>query len=471
MLAGSPEIAQPRLLAAELIAAYAVRCWRDPAKDERFDSAAHIAYRALLDTLGVAVAGSNDDATCMARAYVASMLDSGDALDWTTGRRLPAESAALVNGIAAHVLDFDDVMTPMRAHVSATVVPALTALAKQTSCTGREFAAAFIAGFEVMAKFARVMALDHYSRGWHSTSALGILGTTVACGVLLRLDAPQMCNALGLAVAQASGSRENFGSMAKSFQAGHCAASAVRAALLARSGFTAAATAIDGRYGYMTLYASGEDLLPDLAALGEGEPEILHIGLDLKKYPCCYAVQRALDAALDIRRDSRLLPAEIEEVSILTSAGGLQALRREFPRTGLEAKFSMEYAIAAMLVNGRIGFDSFTDKAIGQSQVVELAARVAVTEASGPVLPRWSELTIRTRSGAVHQRCVKVAHGDAGDPLSDREVIEKAVDCFAWVGRTGDVSIFAERVLNMGGIAVSELIEQCCVLAPVSTED
>ena len=186
----------------------------------------------------------------------------------------------------------------MRAHVSATLVPALLALHDRAPASTPGFAPAYIAGFEVMAKFARVMALNHYSKGWHSTSALGILGVTTACCVLLDLDEPSTLNALGLAVAQAAGTRENFGSMAKSFQAGICAAGAVRAALLAGSGFTAAPAAIDGPNGYMRLYADGEDLHEALAELGRPPLEIEATGIDQKKYPCCYAVHRALDGVI-----------------------------------------------------------------------------------------------------------------------------------------------------------------------------
>jgi 2-methylcitrate dehydratase PrpD len=455
-----------RTPAASRIAAYAVRQWREPIRDGRGAAAARVAYRALLDTLAVAIAGQREDATRIVRASTRELAGAGDAVDWGTGTRLPAETAALVNGVAAHVLDYDDVMTPMRAHVSATLVPALAALAARTGASGQRYADAFTAGFEVMAKFTPVMALDHYSKGWHSTSALGILGTTAACGVLLRLDEAQLCDALGLAVAQASGSRENFGAMAKSFQSAHAAASSVRAALLAQAGFTASANAIDGPYGYMKLYAGGEDLDAALASLGEGEPEILRIGLDLKKYPCCYALHRALDGAFDIRRASAVQPQEIERFDILTSAGGLQALRREPPRTGLEAKFSMEVGIAMALLDGRIGLDSFSDAAVQRQDVARLAARVSVTEAPGAILPRWSDITIRTRAGAVHQRRVAVAHGDAPDPLTDRELVDKAVDCFAWAGWPGDASAFAASVLALGERPLAEAICSCCALAP-----
>ena len=260
----------PRLVvdsraAGPVIARFASTCRSRPLSAEQ----RQVAFRALLDTFCVAVAAQDDETVNFARDYACEFAGSGQGAAWVTGQRLPFETAAWLNAVAAHVLDYDDVLTPMRAHVSTTMVPALLALHDRAPASSPGFAAAYIAGFEVMAKFARAMALNHYSKGWHSTSALGILGVTFACCVLLDLDERRALNALGLAVAQAAGTRENFGSMAKSFQAGVCAAAGVRAALLASSGFTAAASAIDGPNGYMRLYADSEDLSDVLAQLGQ----------------------------------------------------------------------------------------------------------------------------------------------------------------------------------------------------------
>lgn len=418
------------------------------------------AYRALLDTVAVAIAGRNEATVKIAEDY-ARTLGSGNATVWTTGETLHPEAAAWVNGVAAHVLDYDDVMTMMRGHISVAMVPALAALAQTTGATGERFAAAYIAGFEVMAKFSRVMALPHYSKGWHSSSALGVLGATVACGVLLGLDEAQLVNALGLAVAQAAGSRVNFGSMAKSFQAGQCNAAAVRAALLAQKGFTANASAIDGKYGYMALYAANEVLAPALATLGRtyaGPLEIEATGIDIKKYPCCYAIHRALDALFALVHQHKLTVDQITRVAVTNSAGGLEALIRHLPTTGLEAKFSMEYNIAAALIDGAIKLASFDEAKVKRDDVAVLMPRVSVTEAPGSILPRWSDVKLTLKDGRVVQQRVSVARGDAGDPLSDAELIDKAADCFAFGRFAGDAHAFGERALNMRGVRVDQII-------------
>jgi 2-methylcitrate dehydratase PrpD len=300
-----------------------------------------------------------------------------------------------------------------------------------------------------MAKFARAMALPHYSKGWHSTSALGILGTTTACAVLLGLPIDQTAHALGLAVAQASGSRENFGTMAKSFQSAHGAACSVRAALLARHGMTASDTAIDGPFGFMSLYAAREDISSALGALAKDGLEIDSTGIDIKKYPCCYALHRALDAIMDLARLHGVSAGEVNAVQVMTSAGGLQALMSRPPASGLEAKFSMEFGIACALSEGVVRLASFSDEAVLRADIRQMMAKVHVAEASGDILPRWSQVSLQLMDGTALNRKASIAHGDAGDPLSDEELIRKVEDCFVFGRYEMNARDFANKVFTL----------------------
>lgn len=415
----------------------------------------HPAYRALLDTVAVAIAGRNEPAVHLAQDY-ARTLGGGNATAWHSGESMHAEAAAWLNGVAAHVLDYDDVMTMMRGHVSVAMVPALVALAQTHGASGERFATAYLAGFELMAKLSRVMALPHYSKGWHSTSAMGVLGAALACSVLLGLNAAQTTHALGLAVAQAAGTRGNFGTMAKSFQAGQCNAAAVRAALLAQSGFTASDAALDGKFGFLALYAAREDVAPALATLGAAPLEIEATGIDIKKYPCCYAIHRALDALFALCRQHGLRAEDIARVAVTNSAGGLDALQSRLPVNGLEAKFSMEYNMAAALLDGVIRLSSFDEARIGRAQITALMRRVVVREAAGDILPRWSHVKLTLRDGSVQEKRVAIAHGDAGDPLRDAELLDKAADCFAFGRYDGDAWAFGQRVLNCGDMRLDE---------------
>jgi 2-methylcitrate dehydratase PrpD len=413
------------------------------------DAQRHQAYRAMLDTIACAIAGRADDAPRLAAEYQRGFASAGNATVWATGETMHPECAAFVNGVAAHVLDYDDVMTPMRGHISVAMVPALCALAQTTGASGQQFSTAYLAGFELMAKFARVMALPHYSRGWHSTSALGVLGATLACSVLLGLSEKQTSHALGLAVAQAAGTRQNFGAMAKSFQAGQCNAAAVRAALMAQSGFTASPDAIDGKFGYLALYASGEDVASALSALGTAPLEIDAMGIDIKKYPCCYAIHRALDGLLAMRKSHALTPANVTKITITNSAGGLDALLPLPPVNGLQAKFNMAYCMAAGLTDGAIRLASFDDAQVMRPEIRALLPKVSLQEAPGAILPRWSHLRIELAGGEVLEQRVNTARGDAGDPLGDAELIEKVADCFSFGGFDADAGAFARHVFGL----------------------
>jgi 2-methylcitrate dehydratase PrpD len=444
--------------ASRQIAAYATRFASAPLSDTQ----RHQAYRALLDTVAVTIAGRNDEAPRLATAYMRGFAGSGSATHsatlWATGETLHPECAAFVNGVTAHVLDYDDVMTPMRGHISVAMVPALTALAQTIGADGQRFSTAYLAAFELMAKFSRVMALPHYSRGWHSTSALGVLGATLACSVLLGLDETQTSHALGLAVAQAAGSRQNFGAMAKSFQAGQCNAAAVRAVLLAQAGFTASPDAIDGKFGYLALYGSGEDMSPVLAALGNDPLEIDATGIDIKKYPCCYAIHRALDGLLALRKSHALTTASVAKLEITNSAGGLDALLADPPGNGLEAKFNMAYCMSAALVDGAIRLASFDDAQVMRPEIRAFLPKVSLQEAAGPILPRWSNVRIALSNGQILEQRVNTARGDAGDPLSDAELVEKVADCFSYGDFDLDAKTFAQSLFGLAHRRVDDAI-------------
>ena len=285
-----------------------------------------------------------------------------------------------------------------------------------------------------------------------------MLGATLACSVLLGLTETQTAHALGLAVAQAAGSRQNFGAMAKSFQAGQCNAAAVRAALLAQAGFTASGDAIDGRFGYLALYGAGEDVSPALSALGTPPLEIDAMGIDIKKYPCCYAIHRALDGLLALRTAHALTTANVARIDITNSAGGLDALLPQPPANGLEAKFNLAYCMAVALADGAIRLASFDDARVLRPEIRAFLPRVGLHEAPGAILPRWSHVRVELHNGQVLEQRVNTARGDAGDPLSDAELIEKVADCFAYGNLDADAGAFARHVFGLSKRRVCDAI-------------
>lgn len=408
--------------------------------------------RALADTYAVAVAGRGEPASRAAYRYlqdnalVRAEAAPGLARLWGSPGWASAEIAAWHNGVVGHVLDFDDVNVPQRGHPSVVLWPALLAIAQARDLDGSRLDAAFTVGLEVLVKLSRAFAAPHYAAGWHSTASIGVLGAVAACGYLLELDARELTHALGLAVAQAAGSRENVGTQGKSFQAGQASGAAVRAALLASAGFEASARAIDGPHGYLGLYAANATVDESLAGLGAAPLELERSGLDVKQYPMCYATHRAIDAVLALREAHALRLAAVERIDVKGSPGAFVPLVHPRPKTGLEGKFSLPYAMAAALADGQVRLASFTDEAVARPEIQRFFDRVHWSEENGEVASRAAEVQVQLLDGRRMAQRVDLLRGSAQLPLSDAQLEAKLDDCLNW-GRAAPLERGGGRLL------------------------
>jgi 2-methylcitrate dehydratase PrpD len=406
------------------------------------------ARRSILDTLGVALAGSREEASRVAREALAGD-GAGPAGVWGTSLRVPAEAAALLNGVSAHALDFDDVSPASTSHPSAVVLPACVACAETAGSSGAELLAAYAAGVELMAKLGRAMGEAYYRRGWHATSVLGPPAAAAAAAKLLAGDAEVILHALGIAASTASGLRRNFGSMTKPLHAGHAARSAVTAARLAAAGFTADDQALEGPLGFFEVFGAGATVA------GLGSPwELEDPGLALKRYPCCYATHRALDAVLQLRDSNPELALPVSAVVVEVPAGALAPLRPGLPSSGLEGKFSMAYLVAVALLLGSVPLNAFTDEAVADPGVRALAGRVEVREdpalggGLGGAEGRGVRVAVRGPSGEVVSTEVELASGSPGRQLTFEEVTAKFRGC-ADVGDVEGVATLPDLVLTL----------------------
>jgi 2-methylcitrate dehydratase PrpD len=214
--------------------------------DDSPEAAIDAARRAILDCLGVMLAGSIESAARILQQV--AQVEGGLPLCTVvgTGRRTGSVWAALCNGTAAHALDFDDTNFALMGHPSAPVLAAALAAGELALADGRAVVHAFLLGFEVETTLAEVINPAHYEHGWHATCTLGTLGAAAAAARLLGLDGAQTRHALAVAASQSSGLKENFGTMTKPFHAGHAARSGVLSALMAREGWTASEHALEG---------------------------------------------------------------------------------------------------------------------------------------------------------------------------------------------------------------------------------
>jgi 2-methylcitrate dehydratase PrpD len=395
------------------------------------EEARESASRALLDTLGVALAGARTEA---ARIIAGSIREQGGAPEATVlgaDFRAPAAEAALANGVAAHALDFDDVSATMRGHPSVPLVPALFALGEARAAAGRDVLDAFVVGFEIECKLGRVIGGPAYTLGWHATSVFGTVGAAAACARLLGLSVKQTASALAIAASLAGGLQANFGTMTKPLHAGWAARSGLTAAALAGRGLSAATGAIE--VGFLRAFSGGAEIDPRPLIDALGNPwEILDPGIGVKLYPCCYATHRAIDAALDLRNRHRLTPDQIEEVTVCVSRGTLVPLIRRPPESALEAKFSMEYCVAAALLDGRVDLDTFTEEAIRRRNVASLAGRIHAEETEREMdfpIEGEAEVTVRLKGGGSLSVKVEVPRGDPRRPLTWDELTAKFHEC------------------------------------------
>ncbi|RDK00987.1 MmgE/PrpD family protein [Paraburkholderia lacunae] len=363
------------------------------------------ARRGMLDFLAAAFAGARDPG--YRKLLTVNGQDSrGEASVIGSAAGASAQQAALLNGYAGHALDYDDVHSSVRGHPATVLLPALFALAQTRGSSAFELLDAYVVGLETMARLGLALGSRHYEQGFHNTATLGTLGAAAAASFLLKLDAAAVENALGLAATQSAGLRLQFGSEAKPLHAGLAARAGVFAVELAAAGLQGSAGALDGPAGFFAVFSGGA-AQPERVLEGWGAPwQIVTPGLYFKPWACCTATHYAVHAALTLRELHRLSPHDIERVTVTFPPGGDTPLANRLPATGLEARFSVEYAVAAALADGSPGVATFADVPV-RDDLIALALRVTrrhdetAARASTDPATRFSTVEIELRDGTV----------------------------------------------------------------------
>ena len=352
-----------------------------------------LADRSLLDTVAVTLAAREHPVTAIA----ASLTEAGR---WAA---------------AGHVLDFDDLHMPSTTHISAVCVP--TALA-----TGGG-ARAYLAAAGVMARLGTALGWPHYSAGWHATCTAGAPAAAGGAAVALGLDPGRIAAAIALAVPAAGGVQRAFGTDAKSLQVGFAVEAGIRAATLAAAGASADDTALDEWMRLVGAVPGGFDI---------GGPAVPD-GLAIKIYPCCYALQRPISALAELASANGLDAADVQRIELRTPEATVVPLIHHRPDTGLQGKFSLEYAAAAALLDGYPGFASFTDGAVRRQAARRLAAAVETTLEPGGdwLLDGELNAVIHAGNGAVFDTALQFPPGSPARPPSAEQLGAKVADCVA----------------------------------------
>lgn len=399
------------------------------------EKALSVARQAMMDCVGVALAGIRQPAGELTAKWAQSAAGSSRSTIWGAGFRTSAHDAALVNGCSAHALDFDDVTWGLIGHPSASLVPAVLSLGELIGASGKSALLAYAVGFEVMAKLGRTTQPKHsLEGGWHATSSLGSFGTAAACCKLLSLNADQAGRALGIVYSMTSGNVSNFGTMSKPLHAGLAARNGVQSAQLSELGFTALPHPFDGPRSFHEVYSRG--LPVDMRPLGElgSEYELATRGVVIKPYPCGVAIHPGIDAALDLRKQFKVQPDDIERIEIGVTHYTFDKLSYHMPATGLEAKFSMEYGVACALVENRVTVESFTDQAVQAAPIQKLLPRIKMfvdeeIERAWKIGSRPVHLRIWLKNGQVLDKKVDISRGNPEFPLTAAELDAKFANC------------------------------------------
>lgn len=423
----------------------------DPASiPERCYEAARIG---MADCVAAMVAGAPEQPVAIMREMVGEATGPDCAPEIPSGRPLSALDAALVNGVAGHVLDYDDVA--LDGHPSVALSPAILAEGWTVRAAGRDALAAYVAGYEVWAALMEREPGAMHERGFHPTAVWGTLSAAAACARLQRLDPEQTAHAIAIAASLAAGLVANFGTMTKSLHAGRTAQAGVFAARLAKKGYTASTDVLEHRTGFMSAHSpSGKpNLTEDDLGLGR-EWRLARTGVNVKRYPICYATHRSIDAMIDLAQMHDLKPADVKQIKPVIGETQRIMLRNREPKNGLEAKFSIEFAMASALVARQVGLAQLTDGFVQRPDVI--AAMKTVDCRTSPTVPgtafsQADALTVVLQSGRelAHEPVVN-AKGSWDNPMSKDEFRAKFMDCTeTTLGGNRAASLF-EAMMSLG---------------------
>lgn len=391
---------------------------------------------AVVDTLACMMAGAGEPQTVRTLAALQAAAMAGPARAVVADQPLPATAAALLNGVAAHALDFDDYEIPGSTHPSAPVLGALLALAAARSVTLGQITRACAVGYEAICRLGAALGYGHYQRGWHATATLGPIGAAAAAANLTGLAPGEMAAAMSLAASMAAGLKLQFGSDAKALHAGLAARAGVEAAMLAGAGATAAPGVIEGPHGFLALYGA-----PDSPGLGDVIPQIgrplalLQYPILRKPWPSCAYTHRAIEAALALSARPGFHAARVSGAEIKIPDPYLRVAGFTDPQTPNEARFSARYCVAAALTDGALTPASFTADAIARSEVRALMARVRLVPyplaaGLGDMSPQAPDtVRLRMADGALLEETVAEVAGGPARPLGAEAIGAKFSAC------------------------------------------
>jgi 2-methylcitrate dehydratase PrpD len=390
----------------------------------------------LVDTLGVALAGSRTHVAEVARSAAERIYATGHATALGSASRMSAPGAAFVNACAAHALDFDDNCYAGFVHGSAVLVPASLAAAEARDISGKAFLTALIAGAEVEYAVGKAATPSLYAKGWWTTGVLGPVGAAAAAASAFGLERQQVAAALGTAVAGTGGAKSCFGTDAKPLLCGRAAEGGVTACILASSGASGPSSALEDTRGFWRLFNDGIWEPQPLRELGL-RWSLLDPGIDVKRIPVCLSAHAAVDALMALMAEYDLAVDDVERIECDVSGIVVANLVHDEPRTPQEAQFSLPFAIGCSLVNGDVRLEQLRPEVLRSPTLQAVMRRVSMVssdrwEPGTDLLRRHPEgafVTLMTADGRRFEKFGDYARGMKQRPLSQAELDGKFLDC------------------------------------------
>ena len=403
--------------------------------------------RSILDGLGLALAGNAAESGRLVRAYLTKLVPSATRGCTVIGTslKLPARFAAFANGIAIHADDYDDTQLAVAkdrvygllTHPTAPALPPALALGEQDDRSGADVLTAYQVAVEVETKIAEAINPRHYDHGFHSTATMGAIGAAAAAARLMGLDLEQTRRALGIAASQSAGLRENFGTMTKPFHPGRSAESGIVAAEFAAMGWTATPVVLEAGRGFFQAAGGGYAAQAIKGKLGNPWT-FAFPGVSIKPHPSGSLTHPGMGLMLDLIRAHDIRPAQVKAVRVGTNRHMPNALIHHRPTNELQAKFSMEFCMAILLLERKAGLAEFTDEVVNRRDVRQMIEKVQFgvhpqAEAAG-----YEKMTtiidIELEDGRTISGRADFGKGSPANPMSDDELAAKFRECAAWGG-------------------------------------
>src|SRR3954470_9968849 len=340
--------------------------------------------KSILDGLGLALSGGASHCGELVRKHLGDLsLGAGPATVIGTKQKIAPRFAAFANGVGIHADDYDDTQLAVAkdrvygllTHPTAPALPAALAMAEATDASGAAAMLAYHLGVEVECKISEAINPRHYQTGFHSTATCGTFAAAAAAARLLGLDREATARALSIAGSQSAGLRENFGTMTKPFHAGRSSESGVVAAQFAAKGWTATDRILEAPRGFFSAAGGGYD--PKAIAGRLGRPwTFAEPGVSIKPHPSGSLTHPGMTEMLRLIREHRIEAKDVVRVRVGTNHNMPNALIHHRPANELQAKFSMEFCMAILLLDGRAGLNEFTDDVVRRPDVQAMIEKV-----------------------------------------------------------------------------------------------